>query len=48
MLRVKIYEEQWGGFTSDYITYFKSVKEVEQFQKETGHKTEILEEVNFN
>lgn len=48
MIRARVYEEQWGGFTADYVRYFENEAAIEQFAKETGYKVEEIEVVDFD
>lgn len=47
MLRVRVYEIQWGDVEMDYVRYFENEEQLKEFQKETGWRVEVLEEVNF-
>lgn len=42
-LRVRVTEQQWGGFNPTYIRHFESIKSLQAFMLETGYQVEILE-----
>lgn len=42
MIKVRVYEQQWGGTVCDYVTYFESMLEIKKFRLETGFKVEVI------
>lgn len=41
MIRVRVYEKQWGGVEMDYVKYFKNWGEALKYSKETGNRVEL-------
>ncbi|MED4619165.1 hypothetical protein [Priestia megaterium] len=42
LLRVKVYEKQWGDSVATYVRYFENYKQISDFSQHTGFKTEIV------
>lgn len=42
MIKVRVYEKEWGGTESDYVTYFESTLEIKKFKLETGNRVEVI------
>lgn len=36
MIKARVYEQQWGGFVSDYIQYFATMTEIKELKLRTG------------
>jgi hypothetical protein len=42
LIRVRVYEIQWGGSVMPYVRYFENEEAIAEFKAQTGYRIEVL------